>query len=80
MEILQQAYDIIMFICLSSSNDFLINLRGVMELSATTSKLLLCEKKIRYLFRKIDFFILKNNCKYKNGLGNAHPALCSAFL
>jgi hypothetical protein len=29
-----------------------------------------------YLF----FFILKNKCVYKNGLGNAHPALFSTFL
>jgi hypothetical protein len=28
----------------------------------------------------IEFLIVKNNRKYKQGLGNAHPALCSTFL
>jgi hypothetical protein len=27
-----------------------------------------------------DFFIVKKYCKYKKGLGNAHPAFCSTFL
>jgi hypothetical protein len=26
------------------------------------------------------FLIVKNNCKYKKGLGNAHSALCSTSL
>jgi hypothetical protein len=28
----------------------------------------------------LDFFISKNNCKYKKGLGNVHLALCSTVL
>jgi hypothetical protein len=29
----------------------------------------------------MDFFYFeKNKCIYKNGLGNAHPTLCSTFL
>jgi hypothetical protein len=26
------------------------------------------------------FLVLKKSCIYENGLGNAHPALCSTFL
>jgi hypothetical protein len=28
----------------------------------------------------ISFIVKRNYCKYKNGLGNAHPVFCSTFL
>jgi hypothetical protein len=30
--------------------------------------------------KEIVFFIVEKSYKYKNGLGNAHPALCSTVL
>jgi hypothetical protein len=38
-----------------------------------------------YIYEKFlngsdDFYFEKEACMYKNGLGNAHPALCSTYL
>jgi hypothetical protein len=49
----------------------------VWQLSIRTDAILF--EKI-HVYEYSDSFIMKNNCKYKKGLGNVHGALRSPFL